>query len=97
MTFGIEVADRDLPEKPAVDELDASSNVGIDLGIRNYIHTSDGLTVDMLNLASTNACGRSNESNLDAPREVIMPVVTVYRCDRTPSCGKSGNDLRPAL
>jgi putative transposase len=30
--------------------LDASSSVGIDLGIQNYIHTSDGKTVDWLDL-----------------------------------------------
>jgi putative transposase len=33
-----------------VDSLDASNSVGIDLGILNYIHTSDGKTVDWLDL-----------------------------------------------
>ncbi|MFB6152324.1 MAG: RNA-guided endonuclease InsQ/TnpB family protein, partial [Haloarculaceae archaeon] len=50
VSFGLETDDADLPEKPPVDELDASDSIGIDLGILNYIHTSDGKTVDWLNL-----------------------------------------------
>jgi len=50
VSFGLEVDDADLPEKPAVDSLDTSNSVGIDLGILNYIHTSDGTTVDWLDL-----------------------------------------------
>ncbi|MES3160438.1 MAG: transposase [Halorubrum sp.] len=50
VSFGLETDDADLPEKPDVDSLDASNSVGIDLGILNYIRTSDGKTVDWLNL-----------------------------------------------
>jgi putative transposase len=50
VSFGLETDDADLPEKPDVDELDASNSVGTDLGIQNYIHTSDGKTVDWLDL-----------------------------------------------
>ncbi|MFQ3318670.1 MAG: putative transposase [Natronomonas sp.] len=50
VSFGLETDDSNLPEKPDVDSLDASNSVGIDLGILNYIHTSDGTTVDWLNL-----------------------------------------------
>jgi len=50
VSFGLETADADLPEKSPLDSLDASNSVGIDLGILNYIHTSDGKTVDWLNL-----------------------------------------------
>ncbi len=50
VSFGLETDDADLPEKPDVDSLDASNSVGIDLGILNYIHTSDGNTVDWLDL-----------------------------------------------
>ena len=50
VSFGLETDDADLPEKPTVDSLDASNSVGIDLGILNYIHTSDGKTVDWLTL-----------------------------------------------
>jgi putative transposase len=50
VSFGLETDDSDLPEKPDVDSLDASNSVGIDLGIQNYIHTSDGKTVDWLDL-----------------------------------------------
>ncbi len=50
VSFGLETDDADLPEKPDVEELDASNSVGIDLGILNYIHTSDGKTVDWLDL-----------------------------------------------
>ena len=50
VSFGLETDDTDLPEKPDVDSLDTSNSVGIDLGILNYIHTSDGKTVDWLDL-----------------------------------------------
>ena len=50
VSFGLETDDECLPEKPDVDLLDTSNSVGIDLGILNYIHTSDGKTVDWLDL-----------------------------------------------
>mgnify|MGYP000595623082 CR=1 FL=1 len=50
VSFGLKTDDADLPEKPDVDSLDASNSVGVDLGIINYIHTSDGKTVDWLDL-----------------------------------------------
>jgi len=50
VSFGLETDDADLPGKPDVEELDASNSVGIDLGTQNYIHTSDGRTVDWLDL-----------------------------------------------
>jgi putative transposase len=50
VTFGLGTDEADLPEKLNVDSLDASNSVGIDLGILNYIHTSDGKTVDWLDL-----------------------------------------------
>ena len=50
VTFGLEVEDTALPEKPDVDDLDAEDCVGIDLGIQNYIYTSDGDSVDWLDL-----------------------------------------------
>ncbi|WP_254531721.1 RNA-guided endonuclease InsQ/TnpB family protein [Natrinema gelatinilyticum] len=50
VSFGLETDDTDLPEKPGVNSLDASNSVGVDLGILNYIHTSDGKTVEWLNL-----------------------------------------------
>ncbi|ACV12841.1 transposase, IS605 OrfB family [Halorhabdus utahensis DSM 12940] len=50
VSFGLEIDDATLPEKPDVDSLDASNSVGIDLGILNYIHTSDGTTVEWLDL-----------------------------------------------
>ena len=50
VSFGLETDEADLPEKPDVDSLNASNSIGIDLGILNYIHTSDGKTVDWLAL-----------------------------------------------
>jgi putative transposase len=50
VSFGLETDDDSLPEKPDVDSQDASNSVGIDLGILNYLHTSDGKTVDWLDL-----------------------------------------------
>ncbi|ERG91330.1 MAG: transposase [Haloquadratum walsbyi J07HQW1] len=50
--FGLELEtdDADLPEKPDVESLNTTNSVGIDLGILNYIHTTDGKTVDWLDL-----------------------------------------------
>lgn len=50
VSFNLETTDEHIPEKPDVNSLDATNSVGIDLGILNYIHTSDGDTVDWLNL-----------------------------------------------
>jgi len=50
VTFGLEVEDTALPEKLDVDDLDTEDCVGIDLGITNYIYTSDGDSVDWLDL-----------------------------------------------
>ena len=50
VTFGLEVEDTALPEKIDVDDLDAEDCVGIDLGVQNYIYTSDGDSVDWLDL-----------------------------------------------
>jgi len=50
VSFALEIDDADLSEKPALDSLDTSNSVGIDLGILNYIHTSHGKTVDWLDL-----------------------------------------------
>jgi len=50
VSFALETDDADLPEKPNVGTLDTSNSVGIDLGVGNYIHTSDGKTVDWLDL-----------------------------------------------
>jgi putative transposase len=50
VSFGLETDNANLPEKPDVDSLDTSNSVGIDLGIQNYIYTSDGETVDWLDL-----------------------------------------------
>ena len=52
VTFGLEVEDNALPEKPDVDDLDAEDCVGVDLGITNYIYTSDGDSVDWLDLSN---------------------------------------------
>jgi putative transposase len=51
VTFGLEIEDTALPEKPGVDDLDAEDCVGIDLGINNYIYTSDDDSVDWLDLS----------------------------------------------
>jgi putative transposase len=50
ISFGLDTDDADLPEKPDIESLDATNSVGVDLGILNYIHTSDGKTVDWLDL-----------------------------------------------
>jgi len=50
VSFGLETNEADLPGKSDVESLDAANSVGIDLGVLNYIHTSDGTTVDWLDL-----------------------------------------------
>ena len=46
-----ETPDDSLPEKPNPDDLSPAGCVGVDLGIQSYIHTSDNLAVDTLNLS----------------------------------------------
>jgi len=50
VSFALDHDDEALPDKPPVEELDAEDCVGVDLGILNYIHTSDGLSVGRLDL-----------------------------------------------
>ena len=46
-----EKPDDSLPEKPNSDDLSSVDCVGVDLGIQSYIHTSDNLAVDTLDLS----------------------------------------------
>jgi putative transposase len=46
-----EKPDDTLPEKPNPDDLSSADCVGVDLGIQSYIHTSDNLAVDTLDLS----------------------------------------------
>ena len=41
----------DTPEKPSLGEIESEDCVGIDLGITSYIHTSENLSVDTLDLS----------------------------------------------
>ena len=41
----------DTPEKPSLNEIEPEDCVGIDLGITSYIHTSENLSVDTLDLS----------------------------------------------
>ena len=50
VSFGLETDEADLPGKPDVDVLNTNNSVGLDLGILNYIHTSDGNSLDWLDL-----------------------------------------------
>ena len=40
------------PEKPSVDEIDPDDCVGIDLGVLNFVHDSDGRSVSQLDLTA---------------------------------------------
>jgi putative transposase len=64
VTFGLELEDATLPEKSDVDGLDAEGCVGIDLGIQNYIYTSDGDSVDWLDLSDEYERLRREQRNL---------------------------------
>ena len=46
-----EKPDDDLPETSKIEDLSATDRVGGDLGIQSYIHTSDNLAVDTLDLS----------------------------------------------
>ena len=48
--FACFVVEADEPEKPDPETIDSAECVGVDLGILSYIHTSDDLAVDCLNL-----------------------------------------------
>jgi len=45
------VVDVDEPEKPDLSDVSTEDCVGVDLGITSYIHTSDNLSVDTLDLS----------------------------------------------
>ena len=49
VSFALET-DTDYPEKPTVETLDTTNSVGLDLGITNYLYTSDGTSVGWLEL-----------------------------------------------
>ena len=48
VSFTIEA---EMPEKPAVDALDPDDCVGLDLGVLNFVHDSDGVSVGRLDLS----------------------------------------------
>jgi putative transposase len=50
VSFALDVDEEHLPEKPPVKTLHQEDCVGVDLGIRNYIHTSDGLSIGNLDV-----------------------------------------------
>ncbi|WP_128223720.1 RNA-guided endonuclease InsQ/TnpB family protein [Halobacteriaceae archaeon SHR40] len=62
VSFGLETDD--LPEILDVDSLNVDNSVGVDLGIRKYIHTSDGTTVDWLGLEDEYERLRREQRNL---------------------------------
>ncbi|MCU4740094.1 transposase [Natronoglomus mannanivorans] len=45
------VVEGEQPEKPDPDEIDPADCIGVDLGIQSYIHTSDDLSVECLDLS----------------------------------------------
>jgi putative transposase len=60
----LETDDANLSEKPDVNSLDASNSIGIDLGILNYSHTSDGKTVDWLDFDDRYECLQREQHKL---------------------------------
>jgi transposase, IS605 OrfB family, central region len=51
VSFGLDLPADTVPSKPALSEIEPQECVGVDLGITNYIHTSENLTVDTLDLS----------------------------------------------
>jgi Transposase and inactivated derivatives len=60
----LEVSDDAVPSKPHLSEIEPQDCVGVDLGITNYIHTSDNLTVDTLDLSEEYGRLRREQRNL---------------------------------
>jgi putative transposase len=50
VSFGFTIDAIELPDKKPVNELENGDVIGLDLGVNNYIHTSDGLRVSWLDL-----------------------------------------------
>lgn len=50
VSFSVDKPWSDLPEKPAVETIDAEDMVGIDLGVLNFAHTSDGVSYGRVDL-----------------------------------------------
>lgn len=69
VSFALETDDADLPEKPVVDSLDASNTVGVNLGINNYSHTSDGKTEDLFDLEDESERLRREQRRLSRKQE----------------------------
>jgi len=53
------------PEKPSPDEIEPKDCVGVDLGITSYIHTSENLSVDTLDLSDEYDRYAREQRNLD--------------------------------
>ena len=53
------------PTKPSLDELSPADCIGIDLGITSYIHTSENLSVDTLDLSDEYDRYAGEQRNLD--------------------------------
>ncbi|RLM32822.1 RNA-guided endonuclease TnpB family protein [Haloarcula sp. Atlit-120R] len=69
VSFGLEIDDSEFPEKQDLDSLSTSNSVGIDLGILNYIHTSDGKAVGWLNLENEYSRLRREQQKLSRKRK----------------------------
>ena len=69
VSFGLETDDEHIAEKPALDSLNASNSVGVDLGILNYTHTLDSKAVDWLDLEDEYECLRREQRKLSRKQE----------------------------
>jgi len=50
VSFSLDIDEAHLPDKTPADELEGDNCVGIDLGILSYVHTSDGLSLEQLDV-----------------------------------------------
>jgi len=50
VSFSVDKPWGEMPEKPAVDDIDADDIVGIDLGVLSFAHTSDGVAYGRVDL-----------------------------------------------
>ncbi len=77
VTFGLEVPDNALPLKTPIGELNGDDSVSIDLGIQNYIDTSDTDSVDCLDLVEDEEHDRLRREQQSFSRKEQRKAVTV--------------------
>ncbi|ERG94630.1 transposase [Haloquadratum walsbyi] len=63
------------PEKPPLSEIEPEGRVGVDLGITSYIHSSENLSVDTLDLSDEyDRYAREGENLIRKNTDTVLPT-----------------------